>query len=43
MEVYNSWNTDTRLNTFMLKKTPLATTLAPQVRSALFLQWIRIQ
>ena len=36
MEVYNSWNTDTRLNIFMLKKTPLATTLAPQVRPVLF-------
>jgi hypothetical protein len=39
MEVYNSWNTDTRLNTFMLKKTPLATTLAPQVRPDLIRQW----
>jgi len=35
MEVYNSWNSDTRLNTFLLKKTPLATTLAPQVRPVL--------
>jgi hypothetical protein len=32
MEVYNSWNADTRLNMFMLKKTSLAATLAPRVR-----------
>jgi len=30
MEVYNSWNADTRLNMFMLKKTSLAATLAPR-------------
>lgn len=30
MEVYNSWNSDTRMNYFMLKRTPLAPYLAAE-------------
>ena len=30
MEVYNSWNSDTRMNYFMLKRTPLAAYLSAE-------------
>jgi hypothetical protein len=43
MEVYNSWNSDMRVNYFMLKRTPLARYLSADVshvNSSVLFAWL---